>query len=274
MILKSTCLLSALTQGLETLSACLNDIKSWMSLNFLHLNASKTEAIVFAPSLGDGKNSFNTADLYCDIKPTVRSLGVVLDSSLKLEKHINTVVKSSFFHLKLLSRVKHFLSPIELEKVIHAFVLSRLDYCNSLYIELPQFSITRLQMVQNAAARFLTGTRKYEHITPILMSLNWLPVHYRVHMKILMFVFKSLNGLAPSYLSELVIVNVPGRCLRSTSNYNLYQPRSRLKSRGDRAFAVAGPRLWNSLPVSLRSLSSLYEFKLNLKVYLLERAFL
>ena len=129
-------------------------------------------------------------------------------------------------------------------------------------------------MVQNAAARFLTGVRKHEHITPILLSLNWLPVRYRVDMKIMLFVFKSLNGLAPAYLSELLDLNVPGRCLRSSSNYNLSQPRSRLKSRGDRAFAVVGPKLWNSLPVSLRLLSSLYEFKLKLKFYLLERAFL
>jgi len=78
--------------------------------------------------------------------------------------------------------------------------------------------------------------------------------------------------LMTSYLSELV--NASGRCLRSTNNYNLSQPRLQLKSRGDHAFAVVGPRLWNSLHVSLRSLSSLYKFKLKLKLYLLELAFI
>ena len=128
-------------------------------------------------------------------------------------------------------------------------------------------------MVQSAAARFLTGVHKHEHITPILASLNWLPVRHRVDFKILSFVFRSLNGLAPSYLSELLTLNVLGRCLRSTSSYNLSQPHSRFKSRGDCAFAVVGPRLWNSLPLSLRSLSSLHEFKFKLKFYLFDRHF-
>ncbi len=105
-------------------------------------------------------------------------------------------------------------------------VLSRLDYCNSLYAGISQCSFTRLQMVQNAAARFLTGVRKHQHINPILMALNWLPVRHRVDFKILMFVFKSLNGLAPSYLSELLNLNTSGRCLRSTNSYSLSQPRA------------------------------------------------
>ncbi len=105
-------------------------------------------------------------------------------------------------------------------------VLSRMDYCNSLYAGISQSSFTRLQMVQNAADRFLTGVRKHQHITPILMALNWLPVRHRVDFKILMFVLKSLNGLAPSYLSELLNLNTSGRCLRSTNSYSLSQPRT------------------------------------------------
>ncbi len=128
-------------------------------------------------------------------------------------------------------------------------------------------------MVQNAAARFLTGVRKHQHITRILKALNWLPVRHRVDLKILMFVFKSLNGLAPSYLSELLNLNTSGRCLRSTKSYSLAQPRTWLKLRGDCAFAVVGPRLWNSLPFYLRSLSSVQEFKSKLKSYLLAKAF-
>ncbi len=95
--------------------------------------------------------------------------------------------------------------------------------------------MSRLQMVQNAAAIFLTGVHKREHITPILMSLNWLPVRYRVEFKILLFVFKSLNGLAPFYLSELVNVNRSARCLRSSDSITLSYQRSTLKLKGDRA---------------------------------------
>ncbi len=67
----------------------------------------------------------------------------------------------------------------------------------------------------------------------------------------LFFVFKVLNGLAPSYLSDLLSLHSPGRCLRSLNQKLLLFPRSRLKKKGDRAFAIAGPKLWNSLPVSI-----------------------
>lgn len=88
--------------------------------------------------------------------------------------------------------------------LIHAFVFSRLDYCNSLYIGVSQASLRRLQAVQNAAARLLTGTRKYDHISPVLASLGWLTIRDRVDFKMLVYAYKSLNGLAPSYLSELL----------------------------------------------------------------------
>ncbi len=85
------------------------------------------------------------------------------------------MVKSCFYHLRLLAKVKPVLSGKNFETVMHAFVTSRLDYCNSLYIGASQTCVTRLQLVQNAAARLLKGKRKSEHITPILISLHWLP---------------------------------------------------------------------------------------------------
>ena len=85
-----------------------------------------------------------------------------------------------------------------------AVISSRLDYCNALYVGVSQSSLSRLQLVQNAAARLLTNTNRREHITPVLNSLHWLPVPYRIDFKLLMFVFKALNGLAPLYLSELL----------------------------------------------------------------------
>lgn len=130
-----------------------------MSKFFLHLNEGKTEATVFGPSVGKGKPN-NCYHLNSYIKPTVKNVGVLFDPSLKFDQHINSVVKSYFFHPKLLSKVKYFLSYKALERVIHAFVLSCLDYCNSLYIGLPQSSMSRLQIVQNNAARFIKWVPK------------------------------------------------------------------------------------------------------------------
>ena len=124
-----------------------------------------------------------------------------MGNDFKLDLQIGAIVKSNFFHLRQLAKVKPFLSQNHFERVIHAFITSRLDYCNALYFGVSQSSLTRLQLVQNAATRLLTGACKREHITPILASLHWLPVHFIVHFKILLFVFKSLNGLALPYLS-------------------------------------------------------------------------
>lgn len=91
----------------------------------------------------------------------------------------------------------------DFEKVIHAFITNRLDYCNALYTGVSETSLSRLQLVQNAAARLLTGTRKREHITPILAALHQLPFKYRIQYKVARTVFKALNGLAPIYVVDM-----------------------------------------------------------------------
>ncbi len=204
---------------------------------------------------------------------TITNLGVKIDSNLKLDSQIRAVVKSSFFQLRQLAKIKPYLSSQHFETVIHAFVTTRLDYCNALYVGVSGSSIARLQMVQNAAARLLTGTRKYEHISPILASLHWLPVHFRIKFKILLFVFKSLNGLAPPYISELLHPYMPTHSLRSADQLLLNVPKTKRKLRGDRAFAVAAPKLWNDLPLPIRQVSSLSLFKSTLKTYLFSLAF-
>jgi len=116
----------------------------------------------------------------------------------------SSVVKSSFFQLRYIAKVKQFLCQRDLETVIHAFITSRLDYCNSLYRGLPQSTINRLQVVQNAAARLLTGTKKRDHISPVLEILHWLPVKFRIDFKIAVLVYKALPGAAPTYTVYVV----------------------------------------------------------------------
>ncbi|KAL1005067.1 hypothetical protein UPYG_G00054060 [Umbra pygmaea] len=195
------------------------------------------------------------------IKPYAKNVGVILDTELCLDKQISSVVKNSFYQLRMLSRLKSFLSFNDLEKVFHAFITSRLDYCNSLYFGLSQSSLRRLQLVQNAAVRPLTGARRREHITPILDSLHWLPVVFRIQFKVLLFVFKALNGLAPAYINFLVQPYSAQRSLRSSNKGLLFVPPSRLKQGGDGAFSVAAPHLWNQLPQDIRSAPSIDVFK-------------
>lgn len=204
---------------------------------------------------------------------TVRNLGVAFDNRFHFDKQIGAVVKISFFQLRLLSKVKSFLSHADLEKANHAFISSRLDYCNALYTGLNQSLLNRLQMVQNAAARLLTNTHERSHITPVLCSLHWLPVRFRVEFKVLMFVFKAINGLAPTYLSEMVTVYQPARTLRSSQNTFLIIPKFRYKKFGSRSFAIQGPTLWNALPSPLRNITVFSVFKSQLKTFLFRKAF-
>ena len=136
-----------------------------------------------------------------------------------------------------------------------------------------QSAIRRLQLVQNAAARLLSGKKKRDHITPILASLHWLPVCYRIDFKMLLFVFKAKHGLAPHYLCELIEPYVPPRPLRSANQLLLTDPGAKLRTRGHQAFAVAGPNMWNSLPFHIRAAQSLGVFKTLLKTHFFSMAF-
>lgn len=261
---------------LSHLSTCLNDISNWMTHNFLKLNHTKTEAIVIAtPTLLKKLNNtqFSIPGYFTTTSSEVKNLGVIFDSTLSFDSHIKLITKTAFFHLKTISRLHPFLSLTTAETLIHAFITSRLDYCNALLTGLPAKSINRLQYIQNSAARLLTHTRPWHHITPILHQLHWLPVQYRIHFKVLLLVYKAQHNLAPTYLTNLLNHYLPTRTLRSSDSHLLSIPSSNLRSMGDRAFSVAGPKLWNSLPLSIRQCPSLSTFKSSLKTHLFTLAF-
>ena len=108
---------------------------------------------------------------------------------------------------------------------------------------LPTFLIDRLQNVQNAAARIITRTKKYDHIKPVLRQLHWLPVNQRINYKKLLLTYKALNGQDPSYITELLEPYTPARNLRSSSKNLLKIPLVKLVSYGDRCFSFAAPTL-------------------------------
>ena len=150
-----------------------------------------------------------------DIIPTshVTNLGVVLDQNLNMDRHISRTSKSAFFHLHNIRRISKYLDQESLLTLTHAFITSRLDYCNSLLYGAPVTQIEKLQRIQNAAARLITRSPKFCHMGPILRQLHWLPLRSRIHHKILTLTFKSIHGLAPSYLSELITTSRPSGTL-------------------------------------------------------------
>ena len=195
-----------------------------MAKNFLQLNESKGELILFGPPAAVARITAGLCDLTALLKPQVRNLGVVFDPDLRFSRQVSTVVSSCFFQLRLIAKIKPFLSFQDLHRLIILLVFSRLDYCNSLYTGISEETISRLQLVQNAAARLLKGTKRREHISPILASLHWLPVRQRVQFKTLMFVYKALNGLAPEYITELIQYTSTSRTLRSGDQRLLNTP--------------------------------------------------
>ena len=129
----------------------------------------------------------------------------------------------------------------------------------------------RLQNVQNTAARIVCRIGKYERITPVLVDLHWLPVHYRIVFKILLLVYKSINGMSPGYLSDLLQFCKSSRSLRSVSDELLSLQRTATKTYDDRAFTIFAPRLWNTLPFDIRKSSCVSAFKKSLKTYLFSK---
>ena len=168
--------------------------------------------------------------------------------------------------------IRKYLTRSATEKLVHSLISSRLDFGNGLLYSLPDSQIGKLQTLQNAADRIVTLSSKRSHITPVLKSLHWLPLKERLVFKILLLVFHIVNGTSPSYNKSLIHNYQPSRTLRSSSSNLLQVPVSR-KSWGDRAFAHAGPTLWNSLPQSLKSQMSVAIFKGKLKTYLYNGAF-
>ena len=236
-----------------------------MVANKLQLNEDKTQIVLVSATRANSGVS-DLVHVQIDGHPipfstSVKNLGVIFYKQLNMEAHVKSLCRSCMFHLRNISNIRRLLSHKIAEQLIHAFVTSRLDYCNSLLSGLPSSTICHLQRVQNIAARILTRTRKYDHITPILQHLHWLPVKERIIFKIMLLTYRGVNGMAPTYIERMLIPYKPQRSLRSSESGQLVVPHSRLKGYGDRAFAVVAPTLWNNLPEHIRRVKTLGSFK-------------
>ena len=246
------------------------DIKRWMQANDLKLNQDKTEIMLIHSKFKAYIDPpiIQIGDDMIHVSSTATNLGFKFDKYLCCHDQIKQVCKSSFYFIRNIAKIRNYLTDSATESVVHAFITSKLDYCNSLYYGLPKYLLKRLQCIQNSAARLVVQARKFDHVTPVLIKLHWLPVCFRIMFKILLMVYKCLHDMAPPYLANVIKPRKTSRSLRSTTMEYLEEQRSRLVTYGDRSFSVAGPKLWNNLPLQIRKSSSIQSFKKELKSHL------
>ena len=184
---------------------------------------------------------------------TVRNLGVCLDPTLSFQQQISSVCRICYLDLRLISAIRHYLSEDVTKKLLCAFVLSRPDYCNPLLAGCPKYLLSKLQKVENNAARHISRTTRSARVTPMLHSLHWLPIEQRIEYKLSLLCFKIISHQAPIYLSELLHLYTPSRLLRSSTDIRVFRiPSFRTKTCGQRCFSDQAPVIWNQLPVSVR----------------------
>ncbi len=258
-----------------TIERCVNEIIFWMNANLLKINGEKTEYIVFSPSTRKNTKDMSLMVGQNKINPcaVVKNLGCYWDSHLTMEEQVNSVCKSCYYQIRVIRKIRPYLTKDACRTLVQALVTSRLDYANAMLAELPYTTLlVKLEKVQNSAARLISGTDVNEHITPILMELHWLPIPQRIKFKILLYVYKCLNSAAPDYLQELLDPYVVSDRLRPRG-VNLLRVPDANRVYGKHTFSWAGSTYWNALPPRMREINSLTQFKRQLKTHLFNIAF-
>src|SRR2546426_6530448 len=262
--------------NLSVLSSTLDSVYAWFTCNRLSVNPSKTEYMLIGNSRQRAKLT-STSLTFCgnNLTPvdSCRNLGVVFDKELSFEKHISSICSTSFYHIRQLRQIRSSLDTNSAIVLANALVSSKLDHCYSLLYDLPEFSLDRLQSVQNALARVVVpSVKRFHNVTPTLKTLPWLPVRERIKFKIASLTFKTMLHKQPSYLHDLLKPYQPLRPLRSSDLHLLDVPYV-FSARGRRSFLFAAPTIWNSLPISLRCSSSVASFLSGLKTHLFSLRF-
>ncbi len=256
--------------AVDCMEKSISDVRNWMLHNKLMINDGKTVFMTIGNTPHLSKLNFNSIKVGNDVIPVsdgAKNLGVTFDSGMTMQAHINTTCKSGFYHLRNIARIRKCLTKESCVTLVHAFISSRLDYCNSLLAGVPKCHLRKLQVLQNSAARLVTFTRKFDHISPVLFNLHWLPVEERINFKILLLTYKALNGKAPAYITEMLSFK-DTRQTRYMQSAPLYVPKIKRSTFGGRSFSSVAPSLWNSLPVSIRTAKDVDVFKTKLKTHL------
>ena len=235
---------------------------------FLKINPDKTEIILFYPkSLQDQviiKGSFVEDDCI-RYSQAVKNVGVWLDKNLTFDKHVNSIVSHCYKLIKNIGRIRRVISKEQTEMLVHSIITSKLDYCNSLLINTSQANLFKLQKVQNAAARLVVRGRKRDGISKVLKELHWLKIESRIIFKILLLTYKRIYGLCSQ---NLKIEYKAYNC--RPQDYLKLETKTANTIHGKRTFDYAAPKLWNALPLEVRTEEDIDRFKRRIKTLLFD----
>ena len=265
--------------AMEKLNNIMAEVKLWMDKKKLKLNESKTECMLIGTrrtlsNFSDFRTLYiNNAEI--EISKTVRNLGFVFDQQLTLRDQVQNVVKSGNYHLRNIAFIKRYLDENTLKTLVNNYVITRLDYCNSVYYNLPGCLLKRIQRIFNRAARLIMNKPPWERITPVLMKLHWLPIKARIEFKICVLTYLAQNTNRPKYLKDYLIpfgIATDVNIRHSTDKHRLFEPRANL-ALGTRAFEHSAPRLYNKLPLDIKDSCSVEVFKKKLKTHIFKKCF-
>jgi hypothetical protein len=203
----------------------IDTVSSWMSSNLLTLNQSKTEFLLIGLPKQLAKITNPTLTMPSDVSiipvNSARNLGVIFDSSLTMSEHISSVSKSCFSSIRDLRRIRNTLDYKTAQTIATSLVHSKLDYCNSLFLNLPRSQLDRLQLILNTAARAVSKSSRFTHISPVLKSLHWLKIDQRIQYKVLSLtynLFSLINHFTFTNSSTYSLTTLPALPIQSLSN--------------------------------------------------------
>jgi hypothetical protein len=194
--------------ALNKLQTCIAQIKDWMLCNKLQLNQSKTEFFVASSSRSSSRfcnMTLQLGDIELTPSKSLRNLGVIFDPALNMTKQVSSIIQCVNYHLRNISRIRRHLDKDTCKLAVQSLIFSRIDYGNALLLGATEKDLTRLQRLQNRAARLIHLVGRDHHSVPLLHQLHWLPIRMRIQFKILVYVYKCRHSLAPEYLNELIL---------------------------------------------------------------------
>ena len=262
--------------ALNDLQSCLASVQSWMLTNKLKLNPDKTEYLL----IGNEQQWSNYVSMFpielfgikTNPAKSARNLGVNFDKNFTFRPHISAVCSSCFYYMRFLWRIRRHLDMDSAKLLATALMSSHLDYCNLLLYGIADIDFTKLQRVQNWLAYLVTKSPPHPRSLPLLCSLHWLPVRFRILSKINLLTYKTLHEKKPVCFHFMLAPSLPSCSLRSNNKNSLSVLRVKTNT-GARAFHSCAPSLWDNLSLSVHSAVSVATFKKHLKTHPFDLAF-